>query len=297
MLLLCASPEFDKAARITACDERAIVWHWIGHATFVFHFNNLVFLTDPVWSQTLGPNGTRRLIPPVCEIDNLPEKIHFVLLSSASYDHFDKQAIARLVPRVVAWLVPLGVGRLLESCGVGGGNIIELDWWEQTKIGNIEFACTPSQHHSPRRGTLWCGWYITTPLHRVFFCGGTGYRAVSRADQDPMSYKERADIQAPTCPVFREICQRHGPCDVAFLPMGHAMPRPLMSAFNSDPVDIIFIHKDLCAMRTVAHFWGTFEACQEGLLDCPRMLEHVREKSPVSEDEVTYPRHGQLNTI
>jgi N-acyl-phosphatidylethanolamine-hydrolysing phospholipase D len=295
MLLLSARPNFAEAARAVQKDKRALVCHWIGHATLLLHLPGLVILTDPVWSSRLGPLGPRRLVPPPCDISDLPETIHIVLLSSACYDHFDKHAIEKLIYRVQRWLVPLGLKPLLSSLGVDPANVTELDWWQTTVVGDTQIACTPSQHHSNHENSLWCSWRLEPPYRRIFYCGGTGYRAVSRSDDTQVTFNQRALVPAHVCPAFREVYQRYGSCDVAFLPIGSASPRQTMSPINADAVDMLFIHRDLHARQSVVHHWGTFQAGDEGMLDPVRSLEAALLDCPVSEHDVTYLKHGHLH--
>jgi N-acyl-phosphatidylethanolamine-hydrolysing phospholipase D len=305
-VLLSARPDFGAAAAAVAADRRALHVHWLGHATFVLQLQGLTVVTDPVWAARLGPMGPRRLVPPPCEVEDLPARIDVVLLSSACYDHLDKHAVERLAPRVSTWIVPLGVKRIVVDCSVEPDAVTELDWWQEVRLplggpgpgapsGTVTVACTPAQNYSPRGDTLWCSFYIRHPHRRVFYCGGSGYRAVSRASDDAASFDERAARRAPSCPAFRDVCQRCGPCDTALLPMGGASPRAQMSAYNMDAVDLLLAHRDLRARRTIAHRWGTFQAGDEGMLDPVRALENAvvgTSSALISEHDVSYLKHG-----
>ena len=49
---------------------------WIGHSTFLIKKNNLVILTDPVFSERASPFkrlGPKRLIPPAILLNELPK--------------------------------------------------------------------------------------------------------------------------------------------------------------------------------------------------------------------------------
>lgn len=290
MLLLSARPEFGKNGH----------WaHWLGHGTFVIELDGMTVLTDPVWAGRLGPLGARRLVPMPCGVADLPE-IDVVLLSGGGYNHFDKRAVEELGGNVRRWVVPLGVKSMVVECGVREERVTELDWWQECAVplrgaeGEVRFACTPSQSSSPRGDTLWCSFYITHPARRLYFCGGGGYRAVDVKDSS-VGYSERVALAAPTCPAFRDVLQRYGPCDVAFLPIGGASPRSEMAAHNLDAVDMLLAQQDLRSRKVVAHRWGTFQAGGEGMLDPPRALESALLESGVSEQAVSYMRHGQAH--
>jgi N-acyl-phosphatidylethanolamine-hydrolysing phospholipase D len=106
------------------------------------------------------------------------------------------------------WLAPLGVAPFLAQRGVRA--VVELDWWEETRLGHLAIGCTPAQHFSARgfrdrNRTLWCGWSLAAPARQVFFAGDSGY-----------------------APHFREIATRLGPIDTALLPIGAYEPRWFM---------------------------------------------------------------------
>lgn len=295
MLLLADRPRFDEVAPVLKRDRQALCSFWIGHSTFVLQMNGLTVLTDPVWNARLGPLGPRRLVPPPCAVEELPERIDAALLSSACYDHYDKNAVVALEGRVGVWLVPLGLKSLLVTAGVPEAKVVQLDWWEEHRVNGSLFVCTPAQHYSVREDVLWCSWVVHGPHHKVFYCGATGYRPVQRDAEDSEMYEQRERFGAKSCPVFKEICQRYGSVDTAFLPIGGYKPRPVMSAVQGDAIDMLFVHRDVKARRSVVHRWGTFACNDEGMLDAVRTLETGVLNSPVSEHEIAYVRHGRLH--
>ena len=73
----------------------------------------------------------------------------------------------------------LGVGAHLERWGVPASRIVELDWWETTRVGALTIAAGSARHFSGRgltgsNRTLWASWSIIGPKHRVFHSGDTG---------------------------------------------------------------------------------------------------------------------------
>lgn len=295
LLLLANKPDFSASADAVRRDKYALATTWFGHSTFYLHMRGLTILTDPVWSPRLGPLGPKRLVPPPCSIEELPPHIDVVLLSSSCYDHYDKNAIQGLAGRVGQWLVPLGMKSLLVGLGVAVESVVELDWWEEHNQLGCLFACTPAQHYSVREDTLWCSWVVHAAHHRVFYCGGTGYRAVSRDSEDSGSFENRERFGGPTCPAFREISHRYGGFDTAFLPIGGFKPRPVVSGIQGDALDMLSVHQDVGAKRSIAHRWGTFASIDEGMLDAVRALEFALQTGPVSEHEFSYLTHGKLN--
>ena len=76
-------------------------------------------------------------------------------------------------PPVVA---PGGLGRWFRCRGFTA--VTELDWWEERRLGDLTFVATPARHFSGRgvldlEHTLWAGFAILGPQHRVFYSGDT----------------------------------------------------------------------------------------------------------------------------
>lgn len=48
------------------------------------------------------------------------------------------------------YIVPLGVEKYLERWKINKQKIINLAWWDETKINGLLIACTPAWHNSFR---------------------------------------------------------------------------------------------------------------------------------------------------
>jgi L-ascorbate metabolism protein UlaG (beta-lactamase superfamily) len=157
---------------------------WLGHSTSLIEIDGHRILTDPVWGERASPVdwiGIERWYAPPLALADLPP-IDAVLLSHDHYDHLDHRTIRALNERAVTFIVPLGVGAHLEYWGVPAYRIIELDWWENIQVGELEITSTPARHASARGLldkdlTLWSGYALRGPKHRVYFSGDTGMQA------------------------------------------------------------------------------------------------------------------------
>ena len=233
---------------------------WIGHAAFLVRMDGATFLTDPMFSKRASPfsfAGPPRLVPPGVPLEALP-KVDFALVSHDHYDHADLPSLRALVARGVRLVVPRGMGDVARAAG---GEAIELNWWQETRLAGLRIHCVPSQHFSGRgltdRGRrLWGGFVVEGAEHRFYHAGDTGY-----------------------FPGFREIGARLGPIDLAAIPIGAYEPEAMMRPVHLDPEEAVQAAIDVGARRVVAMHWGTFDLTDEPLDEPPaRFLAEARRR-------------------
>ena len=232
---------------------------WIGHSTFLIKKNNLVILTDPVFSERASPFkrlGPKRLIPPAISLNELP-KIDVVTISHNHYDHLDIRSLkklSKLNPNLI-FLIPKGDIDIFNKKNIG--NVKEFVWWEEISIDDLIFTFTPVQHWSARglfdrNESLWGGWYIKSNDYSLYHAGDTGY------SND-----------------FIETQKRLGSPKYAFLPIGAYDPEWFMAASHVNPEDSIRIMKDLGAEFSFGMHWGTFTLTAEDTLEPPQRLKEA----------------------
>ena len=184
-------------------DEPRFIWY--GHSVALFRMKDSNFLIDPMFgpdAAPIAPFSSARFSENTLEIiDDLPS-LDAVFLTHDHYDHLDYDSIQRLIPKVKRWVVALGVSRHLERWGVNREHIEEMDWWDETTLGDIGVIFTPSRHFSGRGAfdrakSLWGGWVFRTGKFSVYWSGDGGYG-----------------------PHFKEIGQRFGPFDWGFMECG-----------------------------------------------------------------------------
>ena len=232
---------------------------WIGHSTFLIKKNNLVILTDPVFSERASPFkrlGPKRLIPPAILLNELP-KIDVVTISHNHYDHLDIRSLkklSKLNPNLI-FLIPKGDIDIFNKKNID--NVKEFVWWEEISIDDFVFTFTPVQHWSARglfdrNESLWGGWFIKSTDYSLYHAGDTGY------SND-----------------FIETQKRLGSPKYAFLPIGAYDPEWFMSASHVNPEDSIRIMKDLGAEFSFGMHWGTFTLTAEDTLEPPQRLKEA----------------------
>jgi len=194
-----------------------------GHSTVLLKIEGEYWLTDPVFSDSLGPvyfMGVERFHDVPLPISELPE-IKGVLISHNHYDHLDKRTIEALHKKTEHFYVPLGNGQYLVDWGVDPGKITELDWWESANVGDLNIVATPANHLSGRvlidqNQALWSSWVLHSKTQRVFFSGDGGYSEI-----------------------FKEVGERYGPFDLTLMENGsydqswekeHLMPEQTVQA-------------------------------------------------------------------
>lgn len=213
---------------------------WLGHATLLMKLNGLVIMTDPVFHRAspIPVFGSPFPIENPTPIDNLPI-IDAVVISHDHYDHLDHKAVRWLANRVKHFFVPLGVKAHLVRWGVDPNAITEMDWYDSEIYRSVQFTLVPARHFSgrglwDRNATLWGSWTVTSDALNVYFSGDTGYSKI-----------------------FKEIGQRYGPFDVAFIDSG---------AYNADwsqihmmPEETVQASLDLAASIVVPIGWSKFD--------------------------------------
>lgn len=232
---------------------------WLGHSTLILEIDGARFLTDPVWGETTSPltwAGPKRWYAPPLDLEDLPT-VDAVLLSHDHYDHLDAPTIKHLKDRDTLFVAPLGVGAHLAYWGVPEARIREVDWWDEVKIGSHTVTCVPSRHASGRHvadqyRTLWAGFVVRGPEHRLYFSGDTGL-----------------------FPGMREIGERLGPFDLTMLEIG---------AYDQDwpdwhlgPEQAVLAHKMTRGKVLLPIHWGLFTLAKHGWTEpIERVLRKAR---------------------
>jgi len=154
---------------------------WFGHSSTLLEIDGTRVLLDPIWSERPSPFswiGPKRWFEPPIALAHLPA-IDAVLVSHDHYDHLDAPTVQALQARGARFVVPLGVGGHLRRWGVAPDRILELDWWQATRVGSLTVTATPARHASGRLNpqsdkTLWSGYAVAGAAHKVWYSGDTG---------------------------------------------------------------------------------------------------------------------------
>jgi L-ascorbate metabolism protein UlaG (beta-lactamase superfamily) len=245
---------------------------WFGHSSALLEVDGVSVLVDPVWSDRVSPSqqvGPKRLHANPVELEDLP-RIDAVVISHDHYDHLDEGSIRWLAEHTdCQFLVPLGVGAHLAAWDVPERRIEDLDWDEDTKVGDLHITATQAQHFSgrgfSRDGTQWASWVIAGPEHRVFYSGDGGYFAG-----------------------FSLIGERHGPFDLTLVQVG---------AYDSGwptihmrPEQGVATHLDVRGGLLLPVHWATFNLAFHPWAE---PVERLLVEAERHEVPVVVPRPGQ----
>jgi L-ascorbate metabolism protein UlaG (beta-lactamase superfamily) len=263
--------ETGDRSRFASPPETGLRVTWLGHSTLLIEIDGVRVLTDPVFGPRTSPvtwMGPARWYPPPIPLDELPE-LDAVLISHDHYDHLDYPTIARMKDWDTTFVVPLGVGAHLEYWGVPVENIVEMDWWERTRIAELELVCAPARHASGRQvfdldSTLWAGYALLGSEHRAFFSGDTGL-----------------------FPGLHEIGEQLGPFDVTMLEVGaydKAWPD-----WHLGPEQAIEAHQWVRGEVFVPIHWGLFDLAPHGWTE---PIERVLAAAEGTDVRVVTPRPG-----
>lgn len=239
-----AKPEQPAAAA-----DLAVTWY--GHASALVEIDGYRVLTDPVWSERVSPSrlvGPSRIHPVPVALTELP-RVDAVVISHDHYDHLDADTVAALVTTQPAvFVVPIGIGAHLRHWGVPGHRIVELDWGASYSLSapdgdrpELTITCAEARHFSGRglvrNTTLWAGWALLGPAHRVYFGGDTGFTKA-----------------------FAATGEQCGPFDLTLLPIGAYDQH--WADIHMNPEEAVRAHADLCGDPghgvLVPIHWATF---------------------------------------
>lgn len=275
-----ALPEAEAIAGLAAAGPESLTW--LGHACFLIRTAGFSILTDPFLSDYASPVaglGPKRYVPPGLPIDALP-KIDAIVISHNHYDHLDERSVREISLKVggagVA-IVPTGLGSFFTSRGYS--DVRELGWGEGTSSSSVSFSCLPCIHFSgrtpfDRNRSLWASWSIVSASLRVFFAGDTGYG-----------------------PVFAETGARHGPFDLALVPIGAYEPSSIMRPVHCDPEEAVAVGRDVRAKTLVAMHWGTVVLTDEPPFEPPVRFRAAANRAGYPDDRAWVMRIGETREI
>lgn len=247
---------------------------FIGHASFFVQIGGQNVVVDPNFARWLFV--LKRLRRPGLRVADLPS-IDVVLVSHAHFDHLHRPSLRAIVNHNLrtrgvapAIILPTHVTDLVSDLGFS--EIIELDWWKNSRHGNLTITHVPSRHWGARilkdshRG--FGGFVLKSGKQSVYHAGDTAY-----------------------FPGFSEIGRRLAP-ELALLPIGAYNP-PQFRNVHTNPADAMRAFIDLKSRWMVPMHYGTFRLSHEPVDEPLQLLDQeadaagVKDRVVVMEEGVT----------
>ncbi|HHZ08302.1 MAG TPA: hypothetical protein GX405_05935 [Rhizobiales bacterium] len=239
-------PAGEAERSFVAARSASVALTWFGHSTFLIRIGGRTIITDPVLSGHIGAGLSRidRLVPVLPDPSSI-ERLDAVLVSHADLDHLHMPTLRALAARFPDALlcVPEGTRRLAGATGFR--RVVELPWYENTRLGGLRIIAVPAVHGVRRPGFVkdsmhWGGYVVEGAGRRIYFSGDTG----------------KGDV-------FTDIRKKIGPVDYALVPAGAWAPREFQKAYHVDPDEALAIAKTLGARQAIATHWGTLPLSPE----------------------------------
>jgi L-ascorbate metabolism protein UlaG (beta-lactamase superfamily) len=245
---------------------------WLGHSTQLIEIDGVTVLSDPIFGGRASPftwAGPEAWYPPPIPLAELPP-LDAVLISHDHYDHLQVETIQALATLDTRFIVPLGVGAHLAYWGVPESHITEVDWWDRVPLGPVELVATPARHASGRQlldqnRTLWAGFALLGPKHRVYFSGDTGL-----------------------FPDLDTIGERLGPFDVALIEVG-AYDRAWPD-WHMGPEQAVRANSMVSSALLIPVHWGLWSLASHGWTE---PVERVLAEATSRQVATFVPRPGQ----
>ena len=246
---------------------------WVGHATALVQIDDKLFLTDPVFTTTVG-QLSKRLFAPGIEAKDLPP-CDAVLVSHLHFDHLSLGSLQMIEPKVKQLLMPPTGATYLTDFSFP---VLELRPWQAWEKDGLRVTAVPVDHVGFRYGLddAWMkrgftGYVIDYHGIRVYFPGDTAY------DQR----------------VFVETGVRYPGIDLALLPIAPIEPHDVMRRFHTDPREAMQAFFDLKAKRMVPIHYGTFVNGFDDMDSELRELADAKSRWALGDREVDVVRIGE----
>ncbi len=222
-------------------NAKGLSFSWLGHSSLLISIESQLILVDPVFEERASPFswvGPKRFSSAPVTAEELPP-MDVVLITHDHYDHLEEPTIRTMETKTKLFLVPLGIGALLEGWGVPPNKIRDLDWWESHDVDGIVFTATPAVHYASRglfdqNKRFWCSWSVQGKKHNFFVSGDSGY------------------VEG-----FKEIGEKFGPFDLTFLKIGSYDEN--WRILHMTPEEAVLQHHDIKGKRMIPLHWATFD--------------------------------------
>lgn len=272
---------FEKTD-LKSLDPNENAFIWMGHSSYFLQIDGKKILVDPVFSGNASPfSFTTKAFEgtDLYTTNDFPE-LDYLIITHDHWDHLDYETVLKLFPKTKKIITGLGTGEHLEYWGYNPKNMVELDWFESSDLGEgFKVTAEPARHFSgrglKRDQAIWASFVFETPNQRVYIGGDSGY------DNH-----------------FKKIGEKYGSFDLAILENGqynkdwryiHMMPGDHIKAMEDlNAKRMIPVHNSKFALAT--HPWKEpLEKIMELNTENKRILTpKIGEKTDYLNDDENY---------
>ncbi len=211
---------------------------WIGHSSFLIQIGDKVFLTDPIFTNSIGMILKRKVEAGLCP--SAIDRLDYVLISHPHFDHLSYGSLKN-IPKAAKILLPKGGLRYMPNLGFS--DYKEILPWTSLNIGGVKITAVPVKHFNGRYGfdngwlkyDTYTGYVIEYQNKKIFFAGDTGYDAE----------------------IFKELGEKFR-IDIALIPIAPIEPRDFMKRVHTDPQEALQIFYDTQATIMIPTHHRTF---------------------------------------
>lgn len=245
---------------------------WVGHATVLVQMDDRFFLTDPVFTDSVG-QLSKRLVEPGIDVEHLPG-IDAVLISHMHFHHLSLRTLDQIEDKVRRVYLPEGGAVYVPSSGVP---TIELPSWQTHEVDGLRVTAVPVRHVGFRYAGdrewmthSFTGYVVEYHGLVVYFGGDTAY---TRS--------------------FAVTGKRFPGIDLAILPIAPIEPRSFMCRTHTDPGQALLAFQDLGARHMLAIHFDTFVNSLDEYGAAPRVLRGLLAERGLDERRVAILAHGE----
>ena len=151
---------------------------WVGHSTVLIQIHDKIFITDPLFTNTIGML-VKRFVKPGLD-PSILTRVDFTLISHMHFDHLSYGSLEDL-PKNGVLVIANGLARYTPEFGFK--ETVMLQPWQTLGEDGVRITAVPVQHFNGRYGfdrawlgeTGYTGYIIEYKGIVVFFAGDTGY--------------------------------------------------------------------------------------------------------------------------
>jgi N-acyl-phosphatidylethanolamine-hydrolysing phospholipase D len=239
---------------------------WVGHATALVQMDDVYFITDPVFTRSVGLLSPR-LVEPGLDAADLPP-LAAVVISHMHFDHLSYDSLSMIEDKTKVVLLPPGARSVVPRYAFESR---ELERWQSYESNGFKVTAVPVRHVGGRWGIdqawnerAFTGYVVEYHGLSVYFGGDTAFDGE----------------------LFRDTRTRFPSLSLALLPICPTEPRNFMKRTHMDSKEALDAFAILGAEHMVPVHFDTFINSDDRPGDCPRLLRAETRRRKIDDERV-----------